>query len=86
MPKRLEDGLEKKGVLQLHGTARFTEPGVVQVGDRTLHARHFHIATGARPVALNITGEEFLTTSTEFLELESLPKRIAFVGGGFIGY
>ena len=86
MPKRLENGLEKMGVLQLHGTARFTEPGVVRVGDRTLHARHFHIATGARPVTLDIAGEEFLTTSTEFLELESLPMRIAFVGGGFIAF
>ena len=86
MPKRLEDGLEKMGILQLHGTAHFTEPGILQVGDRKLHARHFHIATGARPVALNIAGEEFLTTSTEFLELESLPRRIAFVGGGFIAF
>ena len=86
MPKRLEDGLEKMGVLQLHGTARFTEPGIVQVGDRELHARHFHIATGARPVTLDISGENLLTTSTEFLELEFLPERIAFVGGGFIAF
>ena len=86
MPKRLEDGLDKMGILQLHGTARFTEPGVVQVGDRTLHARHFHIATGAVPVALNIPGEDLLMTSTEFLDLEFLPERIAFVGGGFIAF
>jgi glutathione reductase (NADPH) len=35
---------------------------------------------------LGIPGEEFLTTSTEFLELESAPSRIAFVGGGFIAF
>ncbi len=86
MPKRLEDGLEKMGILQLHGTAYFTEPGIVQVGDRKLRARHFHIATGARPVALDIPGENLLTTSTEFLDLEFLPERIAFVGGGFIAF
>jgi len=86
VPKRLEDGLEKMGVLQLHGTARFTEPGIVQVGDRNLHARHFHIATGARPMALDIPGEDLLTTSTEFLDLEFLPERVAFVGGGFIAF
>ncbi len=86
MPKRLEDGLEKMGVLQLHGAAHFTEPEIVQVGDRKLHARHFHIATGARPMTLDIPGENLLTTSTEFLELEFLPERIAFVGGGFIAF
>ena len=86
MPKRLEDGLEKMGILQLHGIAHFTEPGIVQVGDRKLHARHFHIATGAVPVALNIPGEDLLTTSTEFLDLEFLPERVAFVGGGFIAF
>jgi glutathione reductase (NADPH) len=86
MPKRLEDGLEKMGIVPVHGTARFTEPGVVQVGEREIRAKHFHIATGARPVTLDIPGEEFLTTSTEFLELESIPSRVAFVGGGFIAF
>jgi len=86
MPERLEQGLEKKGVVAVHGTARFTAPGIVQVGDRELHAKHFHIATGARPMTLGIPGEELLTTSTEFLELESIPSRIAFVGGGFIAF
>ncbi len=86
VPKRLDDRFEKMGVLQLHGTAYFTDPSTMQVGDRELHARHFHIATGARPVALDIPGEDLLTTSTEFLELEFLPERIAFVGGGFISF
>jgi len=29
-------------------------------------------------------GEEHVTISDEFLELESLPRRILFVGGGYI--
>ncbi len=86
IPERLQQGLEKMGVVAVHGTARFTEAGVVQVEDRELHAKHFHIATGARPMTLGIAGEELLTTSTEFLELESIPSRIAFVGGGFISF
>ncbi len=86
VPERLEQGLEKMGVVAVHGTARFTEAGVVQVGDRVLHAKCFHIATGARPMTLGIPGEDLLTTSTEFLELESIPSRIAFVGGGFIAF
>lgn len=36
------------------------------------------------PRKLNIPGEEFITLSDQFLELESLPKRIVFIGGGYI--
>ncbi|MEQ9569740.1 MAG: NAD(P)/FAD-dependent oxidoreductase [Longimicrobiales bacterium] len=49
-------------------------------------ARYIHIATGARPATLGIPGEDLVTTSTGFLELESLPPRIAFIGGGFISF
>jgi len=86
MPGRVESGLEKAGVVTLHGTAHFLSPNVVRVGDREIRARYIHIATGARPATLGIPGEELLITSTEFLNLESLPDRIAFVGGGFISF
>src|SRR2546425_8001062 len=38
----------------------------------------------AKPRKLNIAGEEYVTTSDQFLELESLPRRIIFIGGGYI--
>lgn len=86
MPGRVEGGLDKAGVATLHGTAHFVSPNVVRVGERELRARYVHIATGARPATLGIPGEDLLTTSTDFLNLESLPDRIAFVGGGFISF
>jgi glutathione reductase (NADPH) len=86
MPVRLEKSLARLGGELIHGDARFLTPELLQVGDRELHARHFHIATGARPVTLGIPGEELVTTSTDFLELESLPARLAFIGGGFIAF
>ena len=86
MPDRVEGGLDKAGVVTLHGVAQFLSPEVVRVGDAELHARHVHIATGARPATLDIPGEELVATSTDFLEMESLPPRIAFVGGGFISF
>lgn len=86
MPGRVEGGLEKADVVTLHGTAHFVSPNVVRVGDRELHPRYVHIATGARPATLGIPGEDLLITSTQFLNLESLPNRIAFVGGGFISF
>lgn len=86
MPKRLEKGLSKMGIKVLHGNAHFTNDGYVQIGERKLNAKYFHIATGARPAILNIPGEEFLSTSTDFLEMDTTPKRIVFVGGGFIAF
>jgi len=86
MPDKVEGGLSKAGVATTHGTAEFISPEEVRVGDRVLRAKHFHLATGARPRTLDIPGEELLTTSTQFLELERLPERIAFVGGGFISF
>jgi glutathione reductase (NADPH) len=56
------------------------------VGDDTLVGRYVVIAAGARHAPLGITGEELLTTSTQFLELDDLPARIAFVGGGYIAF
>ena len=84
MPSRIEAGLKKAGVSTLHGDAYFTSPDTVEVNGLALRAKHFHIATGARPMTLNIPGEELLITSTDFLELPEKPKRIVFVGGGFI--
>jgi glutathione reductase (NADPH) len=84
MPSRIEAGLKKAGISTLHGDAHFTSSDTIEVNRTTLRAKHFHIATGARPMTLNIPGEDLLITSTDFLELPEKPKRIIFVGGGFI--
>ena len=47
---------------------------------------HFLIATGARPRPLDFAGHEHLIDSTAFLELEDLPRRVLFVGGGFVSF
>ena len=44
------------------------------------------VATGAWPRHLGIRGEEHLTRSDQFLELDELPGRILFVGGGYIAF
>jgi len=86
MPGRVEGGLKKNGVETFHGTARFTGPSRIAIGDTTLEGRYVLIATGARPRDLTMPGAGFIIDSTQFLELETLPNRILFVGGGFISF
>src|SRR5579875_2205084 len=86
VPRSREEGLSKAGIDIFHGTAQFVGPQSVQVAEDVLETRHIVIATGARPATLNIEGEKYLTTSDQFLELDELPQRIAFVGGGYISF
>lgn len=86
VPERLERGLEGMGVATLHGSARFTGPASLRVSEDELTAERFLIAVGAQPRALGFPGEELLTTSTEFLDLDALPGRILFVGGGYVSF
>jgi len=37
-----------------------------------------------RGCQLNIPSEQYITTSDQFLDASSLPKRILFIGGGYI--
>ena len=72
------------GVDAYRGRARFVAPDRIDVDGRELVGRHILIATGASPVPLNIAGEELVSTSDQFLELETLPRRIVIIGGGYI--
>jgi len=86
VPENREKGYAKAGIIAYHGRTSFINQTTVRVGDNTLTARFVHIAAGAKPAALGIPGEEHLTTSDQFLEMEQLPKRIIFVGGGYIAF
>lgn len=56
--------------------------------DTILNGKHIVIATGAKPMELNIPGSENIITSDQFLEYfnDRLPERITFVGGGYISF
>lgn len=84
VPKKREDALEKAGIETLHGSARFVAEDRLVVGDRELTTKHIVIATGSSPRPLGIPGEDLVISSTTFLELDALPRRIAFVGAGYI--
>lgn len=84
IPARREKEFAQLGADTFHGTAHFIDPGTIAVEGKRLSFRHALIASGARPVPLDIPGEELVATSDDFLDLENLPKRILFIGGGYI--
>ncbi len=86
VPQNREKGFAKAGIAAFHGRTSFLDKTTLKVDDDILTGRFVHIAAGAKPATLSIPGEEHLTTSTQFLEMEQLPKRIAFVGGGYIAF
>ncbi|MEO7217802.1 MAG: NAD(P)/FAD-dependent oxidoreductase [Gemmatimonadaceae bacterium] len=97
VPAKHEAAFEKAGVVTYHGSARFTSETrmIVTAADersrahgveREVESKHFVIASGAEPAPLGIPGDEHVRTSTDFLELDSLPQRIVFIGAGYISF
>ncbi|MDQ3479727.1 MAG: FAD-dependent oxidoreductase, partial [Actinomycetota bacterium] len=86
VPQSMKDGLTGNGVTTLHGQARFTGPRQLEIDGVSYDADRFLVATGARPRPLDFPGHEHLIDSTDFLDLDALPSRILFVGGGFISF
>lgn len=84
IPAKQERSYAEKGVDAFHGQARFLDPETIEVAGLRLTAKHILIATGAQPVSLNIPGENLVASSDDFLDLEQLPARIVFIGGGYI--
>jgi glutathione reductase (NADPH) len=86
VPAQVEQAWARAGVEMFHGRARFADPAALAVGEDRLVGRHIVIAAGAKPRHLPFPGAEHLTTSEQFLELEPLPRRLVFVGGGYISF
>ncbi|WP_413466830.1 FAD-dependent oxidoreductase [Microbacterium sp. LRZ72] len=85
-PHDVEQSLKRNGVTTTHGTTQFAAPDAVAIDGKAVTARHVLIATGARPRTLAFPGSHHVIDSTAFMELEQLPGRLLFVGGGFISF
>jgi mercuric reductase len=71
----------------VRGEARFTGPGTIDVGGRTLRAEATVIATGATPTAPPIPGlrQAGYLTSTTALALGVVPPSLAVIGANAVG-
>lgn len=86
VPANTVKGFQQAGIVYLEGQARFQDHDTLTVNGQDLAADAFVIATGAHPMSLSFPGAEHLLTSDDWLNRESLPERILFVGGGFIAF
>lgn len=79
-------GFAEAGIDTFHGRASFVNNNTLQVAGERLQGRYVVIAAGAKATPLTIPGAHYLIGSTQFMELERLPARIVFVGGGYISF
>ncbi len=76
--------LVDSGVTLIQAHARLVDAHTVEVEGKQYTAEHILIATGGWPHVPAIPGREHATTSNEAFYLESLPRRVLVVGGGYI--
>jgi dihydrolipoyl dehydrogenase len=79
--------LKRAGVQVIAGTARIVSRNVVQVGEERYETNNILIATGSSPAVPPIPGirsERVLDSNTVF-GIKDVPKKIAIIGGGYIG-
>ncbi|MBZ9731527.1 NAD(P)/FAD-dependent oxidoreductase [Salegentibacter sp. JZCK2] len=86
MPPKIEKGYKKNEIDTYHQPAKFINENQLQVGDNKIEAKKIVIATGAKPRKLGIPGEDLALSSTDFLNFQSLPKSLLFIGGGYIAF
>ena len=86
------DKLNMGGVTVIVGEACFTGPKTVSVkspdGIKEISGAQVFINTGAEtvvPPIEGLQGNQYVYTSESIMELETLPKRLVIVGGGYIG-
>ncbi|HAA54900.1 MAG TPA: glutathione-disulfide reductase [Myxococcales bacterium] len=72
------------GITFVSGYASFVDPHTVEVNGERYKGKHILIATGGRPRIPDVEGAELGLTSDGFFEMETLPKRVAIVGAGYI--
>ncbi len=85
-----ERNWDKEHIDLVHGTATFASQKELEVTlddgqTATFTAPHILIATGGYPIfPKNIPGHEHGISSDGFFDIEELPKKMAFVGAGYI--
>ena len=77
--------LKSNGVETFDARATLVDPHTVELADGTRKtAKHILLAMGGRPVKPDMPGAELGITSNDIFHMETLPKSILIIGGGYI--
>ena len=88
---QLRSGVEQlmraPGITLTKGSAMFVDAQTIQVGEECFTAPHIIIATGseAKMLPLPDIDDPRVVTSTELLQMTTLPKRLCIIGAGVVG-
>lgn len=72
------------GVTQFQARATIAGPHLLEMDGKCVTARVILIATGARAVKPDVPGADLMITSDDVFEMNTMPRRIAIVGAGYI--
>jgi glutathione reductase (NADPH) len=78
------DMLDGVSVDTIDGRARIVDAHTVEVNGKQYSAEKILISTGGWPFVPDIPGSELAVNSNQVFDLESFPKRMVIVGGGYI--
>jgi glutathione reductase (NADPH) len=76
--------LRNAGATVFDAHARFIDAHTLDVGGQRVTAERIVIATGGHPEKPGIPGEEHGLVSDDLFSLETFPRRVALLGGGYI--
>jgi glutathione reductase (NADPH) len=76
--------LDQAGVTIFEGHGKVLGEGRVAVDDKELSTANILIATGGKPFVPELPGRELVRISDDLFYLDTLPERVAVVGGGYI--
>lgn len=85
VPAVTEKNLKKQGISLYHQSPKFLDENTLSVEGKTVSAKKIVIATGNKPMPLNIPGDEHALISDDFLNLQELPESMIFIGAGYVG-
>lgn len=76
--------LDNSGCELINGRAVIVDPHKVRVGDAEYTAERILVAVGGWPFVPQLEGREHAISSNEVFDLETFPKKVIVVGGGYI--
>lgn len=85
VPFTTERKLKELGITLYHQSPKFMDETTLSVEGKTVTADKIVIATGNKPLELQIPGRELPIVSDDFLKLEELPESMIIIGAGYVG-